>query len=154
VVTFPNPFLDAAIRLALNKSFEPIYASELAGLPSLSAAYGQIEDLSWLKYCTNLTALDLTHNQITDMSPLTSLAKLMYLQIGWAQISDISPLANLTNLTDIDLRNNQISDIGPLVQNEGLGTGDVIRLEGNPLSSDSIGIYLPQLRARGVTFDY
>lgn len=48
VVTFPDPNLEAAIRLALNKLFEPIYASRLAGLASLSADYSRIEDLSGL----------------------------------------------------------------------------------------------------------
>jgi len=308
VVTFPDPNLEAAIRLALHKTFEPIYASELAGLASLSADYRGIEDLSGLQYCTNLTYLDLgsnqisdisplanltnltylglgsnqisdisplanltnltdlnlAHNQISDISPLASLTNLIYVELGWNQISDISllanltnltdlalesnqisdisplanltnltylnlggnqisdisplanftdliylyldsnqisdisslanltnltylglgsnqisdisplanltnltylglgsnqisdvsPLANLTNLTDIDLRDNQISDIGPLIQNEGLGTEDSVYLSGNPLSSDSINIYIPQLRTRGVTVDY
>ena len=70
------------------------------------------------------------------------------------QISDISPLANLTSVTDLFLDGNQISDISPLVQNEGLGTGDYINLLSNPLSSDSINIYIPQLEARGVVVVY
>jgi len=37
------------------------------------------------------------------------------------------------------------------VDNEGLSEGDRVYLMGNPLSSDSINIYIPQLRARGVT---
>jgi len=41
-----------------------------------------------------------------------------------------------------------------LVQNEGLGTGDTVDLRVNPLSSDSINIYIPQLQARGVTVNY
>jgi len=41
-----------------------------------------------------------------------------------------------------------------LVQNEGLGTGDEVALNENPLSPDSINIYIPQLEARGVTVDY
>jgi hypothetical protein len=36
------------------------------------------------------------------------------------------------------------------VQNEGLATGDTVGLEGNPLSTDSINIYIPELQARGV----
>jgi hypothetical protein len=42
----------------------------------------------------------------------------------------------------------------PLVENAGLGTGDTVDLELNPLSSDSITIYIPQLEARGVTVLY
>jgi len=40
------------------------------------------------------------------------------------------------------------------VENEGLGTGDHVYLDHNPLSSDSINIYIPQLEARGVIVDY
>jgi hypothetical protein len=40
------------------------------------------------------------------------------------------------------------------VQNAGLGTGDIVDLELNPLSSDSITIYIPQLEARGVIVSY
>jgi len=41
-----------------------------------------------------------------------------------------------------------------LVQNEGLGTSDTVYLYENPLSSDSINVYLPQLNAAGVTVNY
>jgi len=57
-------------------------------------------------------------------------------------------------LTDLALGHNQISDIVPLVENEGLGTGDRVYLFDNPLSDDSINIYIPQLEARGVTVTY
>jgi hypothetical protein len=40
------------------------------------------------------------------------------------------------------------------VENEGLGEGDAISLNDNPLSDDSINIYIPQLEARGVTVNY
>jgi len=41
-----------------------------------------------------------------------------------------------------------------LVDNPGLGEGDYVSLGNNPLSSDSINTYVPQLRARGVAVDY
>ena len=154
VVTFPDPNLDTAIREALNKPSGPIYASELAGLASLSANVSGIEDLSGLQYCTNLQILYLESNQISDISPLASLTNLAYVYLESNQISDISPLANLTNLTELYLWTNQISDISPLVDNEGLSIGDDVHIWGNPLSSDSINIYIPQLEARGVTVIY
>ena len=176
VVTFQDPNLDTAIREALNKPSGPIHASELAGLASLTAGDSGIEDLSGLQYCTNLTDLslgsnrisdilplakltslthlDLWHNQISDISPLANLTSLTYLYLPRNQISDISALADLTNLIEILLYSNQIGDISPLVDNPGLGEGDYVSLGNNPLSSDSIDIYLDQLRARGVTVDY
>jgi len=69
-------------------------------------------------------------------------------------IADLTGLAQCPNLTDLYLKNNQISDISPLVDNEGLSEGDTVSLEENPLSSDSINIYIPQLQARGVIVDY
>jgi len=36
------------------------------------------------------------------------------------------------------------------VENDGLGSGDILQLEGNPLSENSIEVYIPQLIARGV----
>jgi len=41
-----------------------------------------------------------------------------------------------------------------LVDNPELGEGDYVSLGNNPLSSDSIDIYIPQLRARDVTVEY
>jgi len=41
-----------------------------------------------------------------------------------------------------------------LVDNMGLGAGDYVHLKWNPLSSDSINTYIPQLQARGVTVVY
>ena len=69
-------------------------------------------------------------------------------------IADLTGLEYCTNLTDLDLGYNQISDINPLVQNEGLGEGDAIYLQGNPLNWDSINAYIPELRGRGVTVVY
>jgi len=44
--------------------------------------------------------------------------------------------------------------VSPLLQNVGLGTGDAVSLWDNPLGEDSLNIYIPQLRARGVTVNY
>jgi Leucine-rich repeat (LRR) protein len=54
-------------------------------------------------------------------------------------------LAGLTNLSVLNLVDNNISDIGPLVANMGLSTGDFLWLSGNPLSSMSVNVYIPQL---------
>jgi len=175
-VIFADPNLEAAVREAIAIPEGPIYPSDLEDLTVLPASEKDIADLTGLEYCTNLiqlglgrnqiddisplanltslTWLSLHHNQIDDISPLANLTNLTVLSSGWNQIEDISALANLTSLTELYLRSNQISDIRPLVQNEGLGTGDEVALNENPLSPDSINIYIPQLEARGVTVDY
>jgi hypothetical protein len=70
------------------------------------------------------------------------------------QISDVSPLSGLVNLTMLGLMQNPLSDISPLVDNPGLGEGDDVILVNNPLSEESINVYIPELEARGVTVEY
>ena len=131
--------------------------SPLADLTSLSELYlgsNQISDISALTNLTCLVRLELVDNGISDISPLADLTNLTALYLWDNQMSDISPLANLTSLAELDLHSNQISDVSPLVQNVGLATGDTVDLESNPLSSDSVTIYIPQLQERGATVSY
>jgi len=127
---------------------------DLTRLTSLILPYSDISDISLLSDLTNLTSLWTSSNQISDISPLAGLTNLTLLRLHHNQISDISPLAGLINLTWLSLNNNQISDIEPLVLNVGLSQGDRVDLWDNPLSADSISIYIPELEARGVTVDY
>jgi len=131
-VTFADADLEAAIREAIDVQDGPIHASDLEELTSLSASARNISDLSGLEYCVNLTHLDLSHNQI----------------------GSIGPVANLTGLAYLQLDFNEIGNIGPLVKNEGFGEGDAIYLRGNPLSWDSINVYVAELKGRGVTVTY
>jgi uncharacterized repeat protein (TIGR02543 family) len=131
--------------------------SPLTNLTKLTWLYlhnNQISNISVLASLTNLTQLNLSDNQVTGIAPLANLTDLTYLSLYSNQISDISPLANLTNLMWVYLENNLIADIYPLVQNGGLGTGDGVYLDGNPLSEDSINTYIPELVARGVIVYY
>ena len=131
--------------------------SPLAGLTNLlylNLDGNQIGDISSLAGLMNLQGLLLVGNQVSDISSLASLTKLNGLQLADNHIGNISVLAQLTNLQALYLDGNQISDISPLVQNVGLSTGDHVFLSGNPLSSDSINIYIPELQTRGVTVYY
>jgi len=134
-----------------------INISPLVDLTSLTWLYlpdNQIINISPVANLSSLTRFDLHSNQISDISPLANLTNLTVIYAYSNQITDISPVTNLTNLTYLDLRFNQITDISPLVDNEGLSGGDEVCLSGNPLNSDSINIYIPQLEARGVIVDY
>ena len=121
----------------------------LTNLTWLSLGRNSVSDVSSLAELTKITTLILSVNQISDISPLTSLVKLQTLQLHMNQISDLSVLADLTSLRDIGLMGNSITSIQPLVHNEGLGAGTTIDLCGNPLDTDSITIYVPQLQAKG-----
>jgi Leucine-rich repeat (LRR) protein len=131
--------------------------SPLTNLTKLTWLYlhkNQISNISPLANLTNLIQLDLSDNQVSGIAHLANLTNLTYLSLYSNQISNISYLANLTNLMWLYLHNNLIADIYPLVQNGGLGTGDRVYLDGNPLSEVSINTYIPEIVARGVIVSY
>ena len=124
--------------------------SGLTSLTILDLADNQIADISQLSGLAGLWWLFLQGNQIRDISPLSSLTSLTTLYLSGNQISDLSPLSGLTSLTYLYLNSNQISDIKSLVNNPGIGPGDYVHLEGNPLNSSSINTWIPALEWRGV----
>lgn len=128
-ITFPDRNLDAAIRNAINKPEGPIHTSDLEELTSLRASDRDITSLKGLEHCTNLTRLELDFNQIRDISPLASLTNLTILGLWSNQISDISPLVSLSNLSSLYI-------------------GD------NPLNTESVDTYIPQLKKRGVNVEF
>ena len=131
--------------------------SPLEGLTSLGLldlGDNAVSDLSPLEELTSLVSLDLSHNSVSDLSPLKGFTSLQRLLLSSNSISDISPLEGLTNLRSLDLPSNSIRDISPLVRNQGLGNGDQVRIFNNPLSSDSINVHIPALRARGVDVSF
>jgi internalin A len=143
------------LGLARNQISDISALSSLTSLTKeLHLEVNQISDVSPLSSLTRLTWLGLAQNQISDVSPLSSLTSLFALHLTRNQISDISPLSSPTSLRELFLGENQISDIGPLVNNSGLAYPAFVELSSNPLSADSISIYIPQLQARGVTVLY
>ena len=131
--------------------------SPLAGLTKLTGLYlggSSASDLSPLTGLTNLESLFLDENGISDLSPLAGLTKLRRLALNGNSISDLSPLAALTSLKWIRLKWNNISDLSSLVSNTGLGSGDTVYVQGNPLSYLSIHAHIPALQSRGVTVEF
>ena len=113
-----------------------------------------VSDLSPLAGLTQLTGLHLQGNNISDISAVANLTNLTWLNLWGNSISDISPLVGLTNLTDLYLGDNNISDLTPLVANTGLGNGDTVNVQHNPLSYQSIHKHIPTLQSRGVTVEF
>lgn len=154
--------------------------SDLSGLTALEKLFlgaNSIDDISPLADLDNLTSLYIEHTDVTDLSPISGLVNLEALFASSNGISDINALAgmtglkelnlsynihitsidslvNLTNLQKLYLRQDSIIDISPLVDNSGLGSGDSIWLEWNPLSQQSIDVHIPALEARGVVVLY
>jgi Leucine-rich repeat (LRR) protein len=138
------------LGLADNQIADISPLSNLTSLTELSLQRNQISDIAPLSNLTGLTKLWLYDNQITEITSLENLTSLRILYLYNNQISDITPLTNLTSLTYLDLQDNEIHDITPLVGNEGLSGRKTVDLRGNPLSTESYDIQIPQLEARGV----
>jgi Leucine-rich repeat (LRR) protein len=122
----------------------------LTNLLELNLWGNNISDISVLAGLSDLQGLDLGDNNISDISALAGLSDLQRLDLGDNNISDISALAGLSDLQGLDLGENNISDISALVANSGLSAGDTVNLSGNPLSTTSVDVYIPQLEERGV----
>ncbi len=131
--------------------------SAVSGLINLTELYlgnSSITDISAVSGLTRLTVLHLWRNSITDISAVSGLTNLTELYLENNSITDISAVSGLTNLTELSIWGNSISDISPLVTNTGLGSGDEIRLQRNPLSYLSIHTHIPTLQSRGVTVKF
>ena len=177
MVDISDANLRAAIAAELGKaSGDLITTSDMASLARLSAINSNIVDLTGLEHAINLTSLSLWNTSISDISLLGGLTNLTQLSLWGNLISDITSLSELTNLTWLDLGNNSISDItslsgltnltflnldrnaildlSTLVTNTGLGNGDTVNVQVNPLSSVSIDTHIPVLQSRGVTVEF
>ena len=110
-----------------------------------------VSDFSPLTGLTKLRWLSLEENSMSDISSVAGLTNLTRLNLGGNSVSDISSVAGLTRLTWLHLWGNSVSDISPLVANTGLGNGDTVYVNGNPLSYQSIHTHIPTLQSRGVT---
>ena len=131
--------------------------SPLAGLTHLTYlafASNSVSDLSPLAGLNGLGVLYLYENPISDLSPLAGLTNLKELYLWYNSVSDLSPLAELNDLTYLEIVGNLVSDLSPLVANTGLGDGDVVDVQENPLSYASIHTHIPILLERGVTVKY
>jgi Leucine-rich repeat (LRR) protein len=127
--------------------------SNMTKLDTLECSVNQISDLTPLRNLVNLPYLYLNWNQISNITALSGLYNLRSLGLSGNQITDLLPCAGLTNLTSLYLEFNQISDLTPLLTNAlrgGLGFGDKVWLQNNPLSEFAQTNQIPFLRSNGV----
>ncbi len=96
--------------------------------------------LAPLRNLTTLTELEVFGRFLTDgnlvaedVDALAGLVNLETLSLLFLKLSDISALEGLEKLNRLSLTDNNISDLSPLVSNEGLGEGDTVFLQDNPL---------------------
>ena len=127
---------------------------ELNNLTWLDVGGNNLSNISPVAELINLTALRLWRNNIVDVAPMADLIDLTELNLDGNNIANLSPLAELTSLKKLRLGHNSISDISALVANTGLGVGDEIYVQGNPLSYLSIHAHIPALQSRGVMVEF
>lgn len=94
--------------------------SFLEGLPHLDSLQiwsdsSLLTDISPIKNCTELTALDLSYNtHINDYSPLGSLSELETLYLDGTNVRDLSFAKSLKNLSAIAVTESNVTDLTPL----------------------------------------
>ena len=142
------------LSLRWNQIVDITPLNQLTNLQELTLGRNQIVDITPLNQLTNLQWLYPDGNQIVDLTPLNQLTNLQELGLSRNQIVDLTPLNQLTNLQELWLGDNQIEDLAPLVANAGLGKGDSVNLQNNPLSDQARNEQIPALKARGVSVSY
>lgn len=138
---YPNVFFGWTLRFDIHTvrtdatAFSTLHRSQITNKRD---DYHTTNELSQLRMCTRLKALDLGHNKltdlsflsgltelrvliispnygITDLSPLSVLTSLEYLEAFSTNVTDVSPLSSLANLRDLNLScSDQLRDISPL----------------------------------------
>ena len=139
-VTFTEPLIEQAVRLALGKSDDaPLTAKELNAVEGLyifgnavcadqdsfysaasswyasdTKARGPITSLEDVKQLPNLRFMLIAANHLTDLSPLSGLTKLEKVEFKHNSIAEITPLKGLNRLSYVGLNDNPVTDISPL----------------------------------------
>ena len=129
--------------------FSPLYG--MMHLSDVGLDRLNLSDISFMSQLKRPQLCGLAFNNITSVEPLRSLYMLEALNLMQNQISDVGPLTPLVHLRELKLTNNQVTDLQALINNTGLDSGDVVYLEGNPLSQYAKDWQVPTLEARGVT---
>ena len=100
----------------------------------------------------NLRATIATSFGMPPSTPIVRghLENLIRLDGNYTNISDLTGLEGATKLRTLNLSGNNISDLSPLVANVGLGAGNRVWVQNNPLSYLSIHTHIPTLQRKGV----
>lgn len=84
-------------------------------MPYQYGAHLSDADTENLKYCIDLTCIDLGHMNVSDVSFLRYMPHMKYLLIAISPVADISPLAGLQELEYAELFYSNIQDYTPLL---------------------------------------
>lgn len=89
-------------------------ATAFSTLHGNSSRHHDEEDFRYLRYCTNLLALDIGHNSVRDVSFLYDLPHLKVLILACNEIEDITPVGSLHQLEYLELFKNDVRDVSCL----------------------------------------
>ena len=121
----------------------------LSKLKKLRVGHSPLTHFSSVVGLIKLQYLDVPQAGLTDISALGNLTQLQGLNAASNQISDVTPLGELPELNTVVLVGNQITDIAALAGNAGIGQGDSVLLEQNPLLCASAATHLQAMKDRG-----
>lgn len=140
-LTFTEPLIEAAARLALRKGPEDsltledlltvnnlyVFGDQPAGddaaYKTVGAGFannegkvlrGSIHDLTDLKMFKNLRTVGLAYQNIADLTPLADLLSLESVDLRHNPLADVAPLARLAFLNAVILFDTQVSDLTAL----------------------------------------
>jgi len=146
--TISSDFLSALKRKEygnLQIDLQFYHLEEMEG--GLNLADYEIEDLTGIEFCRNISSLDLSDNSIMDLAKLYSLKQLTELYLSNNNIDEIGILYKLEGLKILDLSGNQIDDIRPLYHLDNL---EFLNITGNPVPEEQIH----ELTEQGVVVVY
>lgn len=118
-LTFEEPLIEQAVRLALSKNDgDEVLEEELLSLTELyvfgDKAAANTE--TYEAYSDSFVANDgkVSKGNIRSLSDVEKLGNLRRLSLAYQNISDLTPLSQLVSLECIELKHNPIQDVSPL----------------------------------------
>ena len=110
-VSFPDPGLNAAVRAALQKPFDPLTEQDLLSLTNLNASRRNVRSIEGLEAARNLVTLDLQINRLTNFSLPSELTKLITLDVSVNPLTSFSLPSGLTNLASLTLESDGLTNL-------------------------------------------
>ncbi len=138
-------FIEAVNDLYLGNLEYELTLADLQNLEGdLDLSGFELEDLTGVEYCVNITSMNLSGNRIYRIHQLSGLVKLEVLYLSNNRIDDITFLEGLTELRELDVSFNDIEDISVLLELPNL---QYVNLVENPVSDETI---IEELQDNGV----
>lgn len=139
----------------LNKSLDfKITEKDVLSIKKIDGSDKQIKDITGIRYFKNLEVLCLCNNQIENIYDLNTNMKLCDIDLHNNKIVDITNIRGLISIEKLNLNNNLIEDVSHINFNRNMYNNAIVYLQDNPLSNESINIYIPVLIANGIKIIY